>query len=203
MTREHRVFAATYDVLGAISERRLIGPWRAELLRDVTGRVLELGAGTGANLAHFPPLDELVLTEPDPAMRRRLVRRADAAGRTARIVDAPAEVLPFEDESFDVVVTTLVMCSVTDPAAAVREIRRVLRSGGRYLFLEHGGAGGRLGRWQCRLDPVWGVFSAGCSLSRDVLRAVEPAGFTEVTSERRMPRGALILNPFTMGAAVA
>ena len=111
---------------------------RSALLGDARGRVVEIGAGTGLNIAHYPDgIAELVLTEPDAAMRRRLARRLQRHGRVARIVDAPAERLPLADASVDTVVSTLVLCTVDDPERALREIARVLRPDGQLLFIEH------------------------------------------------------------------
>ena len=109
--------------------------------RQARGRTLELGAGTGLNLAHYTDaVTELVLTEPDPFMARRLRKRlgSDPSGAgSVEVVEAPAESLPFDDESFDTVVSTLVLCTVDDPARWRAEIARVLRPGGRLLYLEH------------------------------------------------------------------
>jgi ubiquinone/menaquinone biosynthesis C-methylase UbiE len=111
---------------------------RRALLAHANGRVLEIGAGTGLNLAHYPDeLRELVLVEPEPAMRDRLTRRIRGGGRQAVVVDAAAEALPFADASFDTVVCTLVLCTVAAPDRALAEIGRVLRPGGRMLFIEH------------------------------------------------------------------
>src|SRR5215470_7784716 len=115
--------ALIYDASLAIGERRGMAARRGELLASARGRVLELGAGTGLNLRHYPDGVELVVSEPDPAMRARLKRRA---GTAVRVVDAGAESLPFPDDSFDTVVSTLVLCTVADPDAALAEVRRVL-----------------------------------------------------------------------------
>ena len=115
--REHRVFAALYDVIGRRAERGAMGARRRELLREASGRTLEIGAGTGANLPHYPELPALILVEPDGAMRRRLAPRAAAARFPVEVLDAPAERLPIADASVDVVVSTGVLCSVDDPPA--------------------------------------------------------------------------------------
>ena len=151
-----RVGALLYDPFLALGERRGMAAHRRALLADARGRVLEIGAGTGLNLPHYPEGVDLVLTEPDPSMLRRLRRRSS-------VVAAPAEALPFADASFDVVVSTMVLCTVADPAAAVREMRRVLRPGGRLLFIEHVRADSpRLARWQDRLAAPWRTFAVGC-----------------------------------------
>src|SRR5947208_368977 len=133
-----RIFAAGYDTLQASTERDFMGAIRAELLSETRGRVLEIGAGTGVNLQHYPrSIDELVCTEPEEPMARRLRRKAEGSGLNVRVVEAPAESLPLDDDSFDTAVATLVLCTVSDPARALREIDRVLRPGGRLIFIEH------------------------------------------------------------------
>jgi len=129
-------FAPHYDAGLLLLERRLAG-WRQELLAGVHGRVLEVGAGTGANLPHYPPGTDLVLTEPSARMLGRAQARAAELGRSADIQLAPAQSLPFPDATFDAVVSTLVFCNVPEPAAGLAEIRRVLKPGGRLLMIEH------------------------------------------------------------------
>ena len=172
--------AALYDPVLHFSERIAFSQWRAEVLAGAHGRVLEIGAGTGLNLPHYPPaVDELVLVEPDPHMRKRLTRRASRCRRRLMIVDAGAVPLPFGDGEFDAVVSTLVLCTVPDVPEALREVRRVLRTGGRFLFLEHvGGAeGSRRLRWQRRLEPSWRRLAGDCHLSRHTLQTISAAGF--------------------------
>ena len=127
------------------------------LLRGAHGRVVEIGAGTGLNVAHYPDgVAELVLIEPEPGMRRRLARRLHRQARVARIVDAPAEHLPLADASVDTVVSTLVLCTVDDPERALREIARALRPDGQLLFVEHVRASSRfLAGCQDKLLEPW------------------------------------------------
>jgi SAM-dependent methyltransferase len=202
--REHRVFAALYDVIGRRAERGAMGARRRELLREASGRTLEIGAGTGANLPHYPELPALILVEPDGAMRRRLAPRAAAARFPVEVLDAPAERLPLADASVDVVVSTGVLCSVDDPPRALAEARRVLRPGGRLLFIEHVRAEGRAARWQDRLTPVWRRLNAGCHPNRDTLAAIRAAGFT-VATVRRLDDVAAPpwIRPLVAGVAVA
>ena len=183
--REHRVFAALYDRLGRRAERGPLGARRRQLLRSASGRVLEIGAGTGANLPHYTGLARLVLTEPDAAMRRRIAARLPGAPCPVEVLDAPAEDLPLADGSVDAVVATLVLCSVDDPDRALAEARRVLRPGGRLLFLEHVRAEGRIAWWQRRLTPAWRRLVPGCHLDRDSVGAIRRAGFA-VTELRRV-----------------
>ncbi len=136
-------------------------------------------------------------------MRGRLLHRAAAAAVPVDIRDAGAESLPFDDATFDAVVSTLVLCTVDDIAATLAEIRRVLRPGGRLLFIEHGGdAAGKRGVWQRRLDPVWTKVACGCHLNRDARSNLEQAGFTVSQYEEFSPkRTPPVLLPFAQGVA--
>jgi ubiquinone/menaquinone biosynthesis C-methylase UbiE len=203
----HRIFAALYDRLLSGTEQAGLREMRAELLAGARGRTLELGAGTGLNLAHYTgAVTELVLTEPDPFMARRLRKRlADEppAPDRVEVVEAPAESLPFEDQSFDSVVSTLVLCSVESPDGAATEIARVLKPEGRLLFLEHvrsDDAG--LARWQDRLERPWGWLGAGCRPNRDTVARLEAMGL-ETTSLRRdrMTKAPPIVRPLVRGEA--
>lgn len=181
--KEHRVFAACYDLMLASMERNWLGRRRHELLETLTGRILDIGAGTGANLTYYRDATEVTLAEPDGAMRSRLSAKLGNASVPVRLSDAPAEDLPFPDGSFDVVVSTLVLCTVQNPDRALAEVRRVLAPGGRLVLLEHVRGGERLARWQDRLTPMWRHVAAGCHLNRDTRAAVERAGFTLTSFE--------------------
>lgn len=181
------LMAALYDrAMHGVEEAGLIR-WRTDLLRDLSGEVLEIGAGTGANLPLYPPaVRRLVLVEPDPHMRRRLRHRHPAGTWELEIRGERLETLALPPASFDAVVTTLVLCSVPDQAAALRHIRELLRPGGRLIFLEHVAADGdELARkWQRRLDPVWWRVAGGCRLTRRTEDAIREAGFTLERIER-------------------
>jgi len=177
-----RLFAVAYDPILAGAERAGLGRARAELLRSARGRTLEIGAGTGANLAHVPPaVTELILTEPAAAMRERLERRLTTSG--ARLPDfvtvssGRAAELAVEDASVDTVVSTLVLCSVPDLDAAVRELRRIIAPSGSLLVMEHVAGHGRRRRVQGIIDPAWRVVARGCRLVRDTRDALERGGF--------------------------
>ena len=133
----HKWFAAIYDRMSAPEERRFMGEVRAELAGGARGKILEIGAGTGLNFPHYRDGAEVIATEPDPYMRQRAQRRLMEAGKHIELRKASAEELPFESDSFDTVVGTLVMCSVPHPQRALAEIRRVLKPGGEYRFYEH------------------------------------------------------------------
>ena len=177
-----RWYAATYDRVAAPLERSMLGAARSRVLASASGRVLEIGAGTGANLAWYPAgVDHVDLCEPDPNMRRRLERRL-AAGRWAfswAVHDASAEG-PFPAAGYDTAVSTLVLCSVPDPAAATAAVRSALAERGRFLYLEHVHAGGLAGRLQSRLAPLWARLAAGCRLDRPATAALRRAGLVPV-----------------------
>jgi ubiquinone/menaquinone biosynthesis C-methylase UbiE len=198
-----RVMAVLYDPfvwLGEIAGMRRL---RRTLLAEVRGRVVEIGAGTGLNVAHYPEaVDELVLTEPEPGMRRKLARRLDRHGRAARISAAPAECLPRADASVDTVVATLVLCTVDEPERALREIARVLRPDGQLLFIEHVRARSRfLAACQDKLLQPWRGFAGGCVCNRPTLDLMRACGFT-VTADDAVWRGMpAIVHPLMVGRA--
>lgn len=173
--------ARLYDAALAGAERRALRAWRRELLQDLQGTVLEIGAGTGANLAAYgPAVDRLLLVEPDPGMRGLLAARALAAGPArAAVVAASASRLPVRDGSVDAVVSTLVLCSVRSLDRALVEIRRVLRPDGRLHLIEHVAArpGTLLLRGQQVLAPAWSRIGGGCSLVRPTKDLLAAAGF--------------------------
>ena len=177
---------------------------RRSLLGSLSGRVLEIGAGTGLNAAHYPnAVTELVLTEPEEAMTRVLRGKPEAARAT--VVQASADALPFPDGHFDAVVGTLVLCSVPRPEAALAELRRVLKPGGRLVFMEHvRSPDPRTARWQDRLNRPWRAINVGCNCNRDTAASIRAAGLEIVDLETRrfekMPR---LASPAILGAAKA
>jgi SAM-dependent methyltransferase len=197
------VFAAIYDPVLSLGELAGLRGHRRRLLAQARGRVLELGAGTGLNLPHYPDgLDTLILVEPDAAMRRRLARRLAGRGRSGEIVDAVAERLPLPDRSVDTVVATLVLCTVEDPERALAEIARVLRPDGQLLFVEHvRSRSSRLARMQDALAGPWRRFACGCRCNRSTVEQMRACGFTADAAPatwRAMPP---IVRPLVIGRA--
>jgi SAM-dependent methyltransferase len=198
--------ASIYDAFMRPMEEACGHAWRRELLGELRGAVLEVGAGTGRNLDHYPrDLERLVLLEPDPHMARRLRRqlaRSPFAGR-AEVIDADLDGAALAPESFDVVVATLVLCSVPDVPAALASMRRLLRPGGELRFLEHVASDepSRLA-WQRRIEPLWKRIAGGCHLCRRTEASIEAAGFRLDRVERASARKALpIVRPTVRGVA--
>ena len=197
--------ARVYDLVMRAPERRHIAAWRRDALQRISGEVLEIGAGTGANVPYYAPtLTRLVLQEPDPHMRAKLQARLKGSDQIAEVGNANAENLPFADESFDWVVSTLVLCSVKDPEAALSEIRRVLRPGGSLAFVEHvldpDDACNR--RRQKRYQPLWGLVASNCQVTRDTRAAIASSGFEFANIEAgRMTMGPRIVRPMIWGEA--
>jgi ubiquinone/menaquinone biosynthesis C-methylase UbiE len=198
----HPIFAALYDPIGASMERRWMGGRRRRLLAEARGAVLEIGGGTGANISHYRDVDRVIVAEPDPFMRKRLGQKLEDTRVPVEVSAAGAETLPFPDGSFDTVVSTLVLCSVPDQASALDEVRRVLRPGGRLLFIEHVRAAGSMARWQDRIEPLWRRLLGGCHPNRDTVAAIEEAGFEIETFERFYPPDPLSgLTPHVQGSS--
>lgn len=197
------LMAAVYDRFMRVSEAACLAKWRADLLRDLAGEVLEVGAGTGSTLSLYPAtVKRLVMCEPDPHMRAKLLAKDKPAG--VEVSDASLDKLPFKDQAFDAVVCSLVLCSVRDQKAALAEIARVLRPGGKLVFLEHVAADGKPARlkWQRRIEPVWKHLMGNCHLTRRTEAAIAAAGFDFERIERESIRKALpIVRPSVRGVA--
>jgi ubiquinone/menaquinone biosynthesis C-methylase UbiE len=200
-----RGFSAVYDSLLKGTEEAGLREMRRETLAAASGRTIDVGAGTGANLGLYPEtVTELVLAEPDPHMTKRLRRRMAEEGSSAELVEASAERLPFEDASFDTAVFTLVLCTVPDPKAALAEAARVLRPGGKLLFVEHvRAAEPGLARWQDRLETPWRFFADGCHCNRDTVATIEASPLSVESVERgELPKSPPITQPLARGQAV-
>ena len=196
-----RIFALGYDRFMAATEEAGLRDMRRSVLANAHGRVLEIGAGTGANVDLYPDtVSELVLTEPEEPMARKLRPRAGGA----QVVVAPAEALPFDDDSFDTVVCTLVLCTVRDQERALAEIRRVLKPGGRVLLVEHVRSDDPgLAKWQDRLDGFQRRFAHGCHANRDTASALRQAGFQVDVEAWRLPKAPKYARPAIRGTATA
>ena len=200
------VTAFFYDSFMAKTEKACLREWRHGLLKQVSGEVLEVGAGTGANIQLYSAgVTRLVLAEPDKHMRKILKRRVDEHRlKDVTVTSGTAEQIEADDESFDYVVTSLVCCSVTDLEACLCEIRRVLRPGGSLVFLEHVAAaeGTARRRWQNRINPVWKTFMGNCHLNRETEQAIVSGGFDIIQIERESMRKAPpIVRPTIRGIA--
>lgn len=227
-----RLFASLYDRGLRASEEHGLREMRRALLAEARGRVVEIGAGTGVNLDLYGgDVEDLTLVEPDPHMgaklRERLAGRgsggatagsAEAAASTgdakivgagpalppARLVTAPAEAIPFPDDTFDTAVATLVLCTVPDPVAAVAELARVLKPGGRLLFIEHVRAEDPgTAHWQDRFEKPWRFLADGCHCNRDTEATLSGSAFSlESVEHGILPKSPSIVRPLIHGRAV-
>lgn len=188
--RRRRISPRLYDGVAGALDRAGLARLRADLSRGLAGEVLEVGAGTGRQLPHHPPGARVTAADPDARALALAARRSPAT----RTVVAAAEALPFDDGSFDWVVCALVLCTVRDPAAALAEMRRVLRPGGRLRALEHVRSPNRaLARAEELATPLWGAVAGGCHLDRATRDAVVAAGFADVTSRPHLGGNVLLL----------
>ncbi len=164
----HPFVAAVYDTV--VPDRLLFRPHRRYLTADLSGRVLDVGAGTGANFPYLAGADVAShAIETDPHMRRQAAEKAREVGCDVTLRDARAESLPYDDDSVDVVLASLVFCTIADPDRALEEVARVLRPGGELRFLEHIRADGWRERGQELLNPLWSRAAGGCQLTRDTV----------------------------------
>lgn len=197
------LFAMTYDRQSARAEKAGLRAMRQRLLSGATGQVLEIGAGTGANLACYgPKVESLTVTEPSVPMMRRLERKVSDRDAPAKVLRAPAEDLPFDDDTFDTAVSTLVLCGVDDQPRAVRELRRVLRPGGRLLFFEHVRSDDPArARLQDRMNWLNRAVVM-CDCNRPTLGTIEQAGFKVTSLEHTaLPKAPKFVSPAIMGVA--
>jgi ubiquinone/menaquinone biosynthesis C-methylase UbiE len=177
-------------VLDLAMRQEVLRPYRARIAAAATGEVLEIGVGSGLNLPLYGrEASSVIGIDPSPELLRRAVRRAAAAAVPVALVEASAEALPMDDDAVDTVVTTWTLCTIPDVARALVQARRVLRPGGRLLFVEHGRAPEpRVARWQDRLDPLWSRIAGGCHLNRPIEALLRDAGFAiEAMSHPRLP----------------
>jgi ubiquinone/menaquinone biosynthesis C-methylase UbiE len=202
----HPIFARVYARIAPKADAAGASEHRRELLGGLSGRVLELGAGTGLNFTHYPTeVTEVVAVEPESYLREHARQASGDAPVDVTVVDGIADQLPFADGSFDAAVASLVLCSVPDQARALRELHRVLRHEGELRFYEHvRPSNPRTALWWQRLDDwnIWPRLSGGCHIARDTGAAIAAAGF-EVKRSRRFPfkAGGPIAVPHILGVA--
>ncbi len=175
----HPIFARMYQRMGASMELAGVAEHRDRLLTGLVGRVVEVGAGNGLNFSHYPEtVTEVIAVEPEPYLRARAKEAARNAPIKVSVIDGDAEHLPLHDASVDAAVTSLVLCSVNNPFAALKEVQRVLRPGGELRFYEHVRANDAgLARLQRVADPIWSRFAGGCRLTRNTFEVIQTAGF--------------------------
>jgi ubiquinone/menaquinone biosynthesis C-methylase UbiE len=205
---KHPLFAHFYARAAPQFEAKGAAEHRRELLAGLSGRIIEVGAGTGLNFDHYPAaVTDVVAVEPEPYLREAAERAAHTAEIPVRVVDGTASRLPASDGEFDAAVASLVLCSVADPAAALAEVKRVLRVGGELRFYEHvRSSDPRLARAQRALDLIWPHLGGGCHTSRDTEQAIVDAGFTIDRVRRFTFRPALLsapVAPHMIGVATA
>jgi ubiquinone/menaquinone biosynthesis C-methylase UbiE len=199
-----RIFAAMYDRMIAATEKDGLRDHRVALIGAAEGDVLEIGGGTGANLPFYgDAVSSLTITEPEQPMVKRLEKRLAESTLDATLLRAPAEDLPFPDASFDVAVSTLVLCTVDDQPRALRELRRVLRPGGKLLFIEHVRSDDpKLARLQDRFMPLNARIGHGCHCNRSTVDSLRKAGFDVTRLEHdELKHAPPFLRPLVVGVA--
>jgi ubiquinone/menaquinone biosynthesis C-methylase UbiE len=183
---------------------RQLQPYRERVISAAKGRVLEVGMGSGLNLALYPQqVSEIVGLEPAHRLIGMAREAAERAGLKVPLIEGAAESIPLQRNSIDTVVTTWTLCTVSDPVGALLEMRRVLKPGGQLLFVEHGLAPEeKIRRWQNRLDPVWKRIAGGCHLDRPIRELIEKAGFQIAQLEMGYTEGPRVMAFFYQGVAV-
>jgi len=171
----HPFLARIYDTVLAPTERAGVRDQRRRMMEGVTGKVLEIAAGTGLNVPLYPPTaDEVHAVEPDRHMLARLVGRAKESSVPLHLYQGDAENLPFVDAAFDAAIIAFALCTIPDPIRALDEVHRVVRPGGVLRFLEHvRSQHDRTARWQDRINPLWGRVAGGCRLNQPTVEILE------------------------------
>ncbi|TKB63363.1 MAG: class I SAM-dependent methyltransferase [Nitrospira sp.] len=164
---------------------------RESLLQLASGEVLEIGFGTGLNLRHYPTtITRLSIVDPATLLPAKVARRMAAAPYPIQTTHVTAENLPFPDQQFETVVSTWTLCTIPDPVLALHEVGRVLKPGGRFLFLEHGRSDDRtIAVWQDRLNPIQNVMGCGCHLNRQIDRLITQSGLSIAHLDRFSMQG--------------
>ena len=204
MSLRQKLGASLYDALMKRPEEQGLRQWRTDLLQQATGHTLEIGPGTGANLPHYPPaVQQLTLVEPNPAMADIIDVDTYTGSGPIEFIDTFASDIPLPDNAVDTVVSTLVLCSVKDLAAALQELRRILNPRGQLLFLEHvASTDERTRAWQDRIDPIWHWCNGDCHMNRRTLEALKEQGFSiDSLTRAPMPAAPSLLNPTIRGRA--
>jgi len=191
----------------AASEQACLSDWRQGLIQDLQGDILEIGAGTGVNIAYYSKaITSMVLSEPDDNMRKLLEKKlVQSAHKKVRVSACSGEDIDAEDGTFDHVISALVCCSVISPERTLSEIKRVLKPGGSLIFLEHVAAETGTSRraWQQRINPFWKRLAGNCHLIRETESAIQNAGFEITSITRESMRKALpIVRPTIRGMAI-
>jgi ubiquinone/menaquinone biosynthesis C-methylase UbiE len=200
------IFARVYTKFAETSNRRGSAEHRRKLLTDLSGRVIELGAGSGANFAHYPAsVDEVLAVEPEPYLRQQALRAATEASVNIRVLNGDAHSLPGDEGTFDAGVVALVLCTVPHQQRALAEMFRVIRPGGELRFYEH--VVGH-SKWEARIQrladaTIWPLLAGGCHLARDTAAGIEQAGFAIEACERFpfSPSAFLPPDPHILGIA--
>ncbi|WP_225336622.1 class I SAM-dependent methyltransferase [Halomicrobium urmianum] len=199
----HPLFAAVYDPAMAAVEGTLLRPHRNYLVDDLRGAVLDVGAGTGAMFPYFDAVADGTVSfhavEPDPYMRRRARETADELGVDIDLGSAGAESLPYDDDSFDVVIASMVFCTIPDVERALSEVARVLRPGGEFRFFEHVLDDGWRARVQSLIAPLWKRVAGGCHLTRQTASLFAADRSFDVVEVDRMNLGVTPIRPFVRG----
>ena len=199
------ITALIYDKMLASTEEACLMQWRRELLQNISGHVLEIGAGTGSNLGFYPDtVKRLVLSEPDIHMRRQMEKKITSSKFDIILSAGTAEKIEAENESYDYVVSSLVCCSVSQLELALLEIRRVLKPEGQLVFMEHVAAakGTKRRQWQNMVNPFWRKLAGNCHLNRDTESAISAAGFKILEIKRESMRKAMpLVRPTIRGIA--
>lgn len=202
-----RFFAFIYDPLIAKTEEACLKDWRRVLLADVRGLALEVGAGTGANLAYYTDkVEELIISEPDEFMRKRLIEKLKSFQiKKTSIKNFGMEDIDLEDNTLDCVVSTLVCCSVTNPHKSLQQAYRVLKPGGRLYFMEHVAAENNPKRlkWQNLMNPIWKRISGNCHTNRETEKYIKETGFEiKIIKKASMRKAPAFVRPTIRGVAI-
>ncbi|MCL4449259.1 MAG: methyltransferase domain-containing protein [Actinobacteria bacterium] len=203
----HPLFARFFTKIATKGEALGVSQHRDELLKNLKGKLVEIGAGTGLNFSHYPDsVTKVIAVEPEPYLRAQAVKQAAYTKTSIQVVGGVGQALPFEDEVFDAAVASLVLCSVSSQENTLKEILRVLKPGGELAFYEHVLAeNSTLSYIQHSVDLFWPTFGGGCHTSRDTIGAIEKAGFSNISYRRFVFRPCFLMlpvSPLVIGRAV-